>query len=148
MHRFLVSPRVLWMSESRNKVILQDNELMRSIGLPLDRSKLLPDMVLADVGAKIRLFFVEIVATDGPFTRERRDQILRLTDAAGFSRSAIHFVSAFEDRDSQPLKKRFSALADNTYVWCMAEPELLIWLTAGEPMTLSRTNWKASTSLT
>jgi hypothetical protein len=142
MHRFLVSPRVLWMSESRNKVILQDDELMRSIGLPLDQSKLLPDMVLADVNLQMRLFFVEIVATDGPFTRERRDEVLRLTDHAGFSRSAIYFVSAFEHRDAQPLKKRFSALAENTYVWCMAEPDLLIWITNGEPMSLGRTTWK------
>lgn len=134
--RFLEIPRVLWMSESRNKVILQDDTLMRTIGLPLDRAKLLPDMVLADVGGKIRLFFVEIVATDGPFTRERRDQVLRLTDAGGFSRASIHFVSAFAHRDSQPLKKRFSALAENTYAWFMAEPDVLIWITNGAPMTL------------
>lgn len=141
--RFLTQPHVLWISDSREHVVLQDDKLMRSIGLPIDESRLLPDLVLADLNGPMRLFFVEIVATDGPFTVERRNEVLRMTEAAGFPRSSVFFVSAFEHRNVSPLKRRFAALAENTFVWCMAEPELLIWITTGQAMPLSRTTWTA-----
>lgn len=142
--RFLEEPRILWMSDSRDHVVLQDDALMRAIGLPIAGQRLLPDLVLADTRPPIKLIFVEIVATDGPFTNERRDSVLRMTDDAGFECSSVHFVSAFSHRDASPLKRRFAALAENSFAWCMSEPELLIWIARGQHMPLNRTAWRAT----
>ena len=124
--RFLKQPAVIWISTSRDKVIEKDGKMMNAIGLPIDGSRLLPDLVLADLNEPMRLFFVEIVASDGPFTEERRSEVLKLTTKAGFPADRIEFISAFQHRDAAPLKRRFAALAVGSHVWCMAEPDVLI----------------------
>jgi len=48
--RFLSVPAVLWLSESGNKVVAQDDRLAAQIGLRIDASKDLPDVILADLG--------------------------------------------------------------------------------------------------
>jgi len=142
--RFLGKPAVLWLSDSRDKVVIQDDRLMREIGLPIDQQRLLPDVVLADLsGRQMRLFFIEIVATDGPITEARRLEILQLAATAGFPADMISFVSAFEHRNASPLKKRLSALALESYVWCMAEPDALIWISRGNVTPVSHTGWKS-----
>lgn len=127
--RFLEQPAVLWISESGSKVVLQDDNLMKRLNLPIDQQRLLPDLVLADLGREhVLLVFVEVVATDGPMTEGRKNELLKLTEAAGFQREQVAFLSAFEERASAPLKKRFSGIAVDSLVWCMSEPSLLIWL--------------------
>jgi hypothetical protein len=127
--RHLKSPAVVWISESGNKVVAQDDELMQSIGLSIDQSTLLPDVILADLGRDRMLFiFVEVVYSDGPITEDRKRQILEKLVAAGYTEDNALFVSAFEHRNSSALKRRFSGIAVDSLVWCMAEPELLIWL--------------------
>ena len=127
--RFLREPSVLWISESGNKVVVQDDRLMRRLGLPIDQQRLLPDLVLADLGREhTLLIFVEIVYSDGPVTESRKAELLKMTDAAGYERQHVAFVSAFEQRASQPLKRRLSGIAVDTLIWCMAEPDLIIWL--------------------
>lgn len=123
---FLKRPAVIWISTSRDKIIERDGKMMSAIGLPIDGSRLLPDLVLADLVAPMRLFFVEIVASDGPFTEDRRADVLKLTTAAGFPADRVEFISAFQHRGADPLKRRLSALAVNSHVWCMAEPDVLI----------------------
>jgi hypothetical protein len=127
--RFLYKPAVLWISESGNKVVIQDDKLLRDLGLSIDQQRILPDLVLSDIGReRILLVFVEVVATDGPVTEERKEELLKITDAAGFDRKQVAFVSAFEHRDAFPLRRRFSAIAVDSVVWCMSEPDLLVWL--------------------
>ena len=84
--RFLERPGLLWLSESGNKVVAQDNELAQAIGLTIDPDRNLPDMILADLGpVDPLLVFLEVVATDGPVTEARRAALLLLTTEAGFS---------------------------------------------------------------
>ncbi len=141
--RHLITPAVLWISESSTKVILEDDELMKSIGLTIDQQTLLPDIVLADLGREnILIVFVEVVATDGPITEARKGELRSLAKNAGYPEENIAFVSAFEHRNSGPLKKRFSGIAVDTLIWCMAEPDLLIWLGQNltEPFSLHDIN--------
>jgi len=131
--KHLLSPAVVWISESGNKVIADDEELMKSIKLPIDQKKLLPDIVLADLGRKeLLLVFVEVVATDGPFTQKRKEDILSMSLGAGYKTEQILFMSAFKDRNDQALKRRFSALALDSLVWCASEPQTLIWIAADQ----------------
>src|SRR3546814_7700948 len=59
-----------------------------AIGLVIRAEKNLPDIVLADLGPKHPLLvFVEVVATDGPVTAQRRKALTELAEHAGFPRS-------------------------------------------------------------
>ena len=127
--RFLKQPAILWVSQSGNKVVLKDDQLMNDLNMPINQSQLLPDLVLADLGRDpILLIFVEVVATDGPITEARKAQFLELTDNAGYEREEVVFLSAFRKRNAAPLKRRLDGLAVDSAVWCMAEPDLIIWL--------------------
>jgi hypothetical protein len=127
--RFLKEPAILWVSQSGNKVVLKDEQLMGDLNMPINQSQLLPDLVMADLGRDpILLIFVEVVATDGPVTEARKAQFLELTDSAGYERSQVVFLTAFRKRNAAPLKRRLDGLAVDSAVWCMAEPDLLIWL--------------------
>lgn len=136
--RHLKTPAVLWISESSNKVVLEDDKLMKSIGMTINKQTLLPDIILADLGREtILIVFVEVVATDGPITETRKKELLTLAHDAGYSGDHITFVSAFEHRNAGALKKRLSGIAVDTTIWCMAEPDLLIWLRQDRTKSLS-----------
>ena len=140
--RFLRHPSVLWISESGNKVVLQDDRLMKDLGLTIDQSRLLPDLVLADLTPQnLCLIFVEVVATDGPVTESRKEELLSLTTNAGLGKVA--FISAFENRDSGALKKRLSGIAIDSLIWCRAEPDLLIWLGENQVLPFQPGEWNS-----
>jgi len=138
---FLDDPVVLWLSESGNKVVERDDLLAKKIGLHIDPSRNLPDIILVDLGPKgssnVLLVFVEVVATDGPVTDERRTELMKLTDAAGFDPAQVAFVTAFLDRGHAAMRKSFHAVAWNTFVWIASEPDKLIALngTSGVRLT-------------
>jgi hypothetical protein len=139
--RHLNNPAVLWISESGRTVTEEDNAFMRQIGVMIDQRRLLPDIVLADTepGANL-IIFVEVVATGGPVTTGRKEDILSICERAGLIREHIAFVSAFEHRDAGPLKRRFSGIAIDTLIWCAAEPDLLICLRQNEEIPFSLRN--------
>ena len=81
---FLTNPALVFLSESSNKIIVQDNELARKLGLHIDSSKYLPDIILADIlPDKAILVFVEVVATDGSITPHRKDALQKMALKAG-----------------------------------------------------------------
>jgi len=130
--RFLIQPAVLWLSESGNKVVTRDDKLAEAIGLKIEADRNLPDLILADLGPPDPLLvFVEVVATDGAVTARRREAIHALTDAAGFSRKQVAFVTAYEDRESAGFKKTVSALAWGSFAWFRSEPEHIVLLRDG-----------------
>jgi len=138
-NRFLEAPAVLWLSESGNKVVLRDDQVAGAIGLKIEADKNLPDLILADLGPTDPLIvFVEVVATDGAITPRRRDAIYELTDAAGFDRKQIAFVTAYQDRQSAGFKKTVAQLAWGTFAWFVSEPGHVIVLTPEEELHLSQ----------
>ena len=125
----LKKPVVIWISESSKKVIAEDDDLMRSIGIPIDQKTLLPDIVLADTGRnELLLIFVEVVATDGPMTQKRSKDLMQLCLKAGFTKQQVLLVSAFSDRNSAAFRRRFSAIAIDSLIWFASEPEVLFWV--------------------
>jgi hypothetical protein len=125
-HRFLVNPAVVWISESRQKVIEKDDSLLRLLGVTVAPEKLLPDLILADTDGELLFLFVEVVATDGPIHEERRAGLLRLITDAGFKPEQAAFLSAFQSREHAAFKKVVASLAWGTFVWCMSEPDHLV----------------------
>lgn len=135
--RFLEQPAVLWLSESGNKVVLRDDRIAGAIGLKIEADKNLPDLILADLGPKDPiLLFVEVVATDGAITERRRAAIFELTDVAGFARSQIAFLTAYQDRESAGFKKTVAQLAWGSFAWFVSEPDHLIALRRGDAETV------------
>ncbi|WP_336212092.1 BsuBI/PstI family type II restriction endonuclease [Enterobacter sp. P82] len=140
--RFLKNPAVLWLSESGNKVVARDEVLATELGLVIEPSKALPDIILVDLGddedgTDMLVVFIEVVATDGPINRERKIVLTRLALEAGFSEKNLAFLTAFSDRSVAQFKKAITELAWGSYAWFASEPEHLIELRDNLPMKLS-----------
>jgi hypothetical protein len=130
--RFLERPAVLWLSESGNKTVARDDELAAAIGLEIRANRELPDLILVDLGPpEPLLIFVEVVATDGAITPRRQRALHGIADAAGFRRSRIAFVTAYQDRESSGFRKTASGLAWGSFAWFASEPENIIILRSG-----------------
>jgi len=129
--RFLKKPHVLWLSESGNKVVAQDEALTKELGLNIDPSRALPDIILVDLGdetsgADMLVVFTEVVASDGPVDRQRKEVLTLLAKDGGFDHQHLAFLTAFLDRSSQPFKKSISELAWGSYAWFASEPDFII----------------------
>jgi hypothetical protein len=132
--RHLEMPALLWLSASDKKSMPQFVELSASVGLKFDLNAELPDAILADLSDPIRIFFCEIVATDGPVTEARKRALLAIVSQSQIPQTSVQFLTAFEDRESGPFRKTFSQIAVDSLVWFRTEPDLLVVLsTANRP---------------
>jgi len=136
--RFLSEPAVVFLSESSNKVVAEDQLLASSLGLSIEPDRNLPDIILADIGLKKPLLvFVEVVVTDGAITRPRKEALLALATNAGFPEDRVAFVTAFEDRGCSAFRRLSSELAWGTVAWFASEPERFV-LFMEKTVTLDR----------
>jgi hypothetical protein len=130
--RYLQQPGVLWLSESRAKVVLRDDALANSLGLVIDPQRNLPDLILVDVGPQDPLLvFVEVVATDGAMTTARRQAMLEIAIGAGFREERVAFLTAYWDRSAAAFKKTVEALAWRSFAWFASEPDHIVVLRDG-----------------
>ncbi len=130
---FLDDPAVVFLSESANKVVQRDEDLARSIGLNIKVDENLPDIILADLGPSHPLLvFVEVVASDGPVSEQRRKALLEISKEAGFPEQHVTFLTAYLDRSDAPFKKTADSLAWGSFVWFSTEPDNLLALLDGE----------------
>ena len=132
---FLQDPAVLWLSESRNKVVSRDDDLAALLKINISADKTLPDVILVDLGDgnpdRVMLIFVEVVATDGPVTPARQAAFLALATEARFPPQRVAHVSAFLDRSHQAFKKAVPDLAWHSFAWFAAEPNQIMVLCDG-----------------
>lgn len=129
---FLHEPALLWVSESSNKIF--DDALAKSLGIKIDASANLPDVILVDMGDDdgIAIVFIEVVHSDGPINQLRKDALEAIAVEAGFEVENLMYVTAFADRGSgSPFKTLVNTLAWDTYVWFASEPECVIVLKRG-----------------
>lgn len=130
--RFLETPGVIWLSESRNKVVARDDELAQAIGLEIQPDLNLPDLILADLGPTEPLIvFVEVVASAGAVSESRKDALLSVATEAGFADRQVAFVTTFADRNHAAFKRSVSELAWRSFAWFMSEPDHIIVLRQG-----------------
>lgn len=124
---FLKQPAVIFLSESREKVVQRDDNLAKQIGLNILADKHLPDIILADLGlAKPGLVFVEVVASDGPVSEARKKALNELASKGGFPAEHIRFVTAYLARSGAPFKKTVDSLAWGSWAWFASEPSNLL----------------------
>lgn len=125
--KFLERPAVLFLSDSGEKVVARDEQLARRLGLHIETDRNLPDVILVDVGSSgTRLIFVEVVATDGAITAQRKQALADLAAAAKFSPTSVHFITAFADRGSPAFRKVASEIAWDSFAWFASEPDHLV----------------------
>ena len=130
--KFLENPGVIWLSESRNKVVARDDRLAQDIGLTIRQDRNLPDLILADLGpAEPLLVFVEVVATAGAITSARQTALMAIATEAGFQEENVAFVTAYADRDDAAFKTTVSELAWRSFTWFMSEPDQIMVLHRG-----------------
>lgn len=134
--RFLTQPAVLLISESARKIGYRDDEILRAVGLQIQASSTLPDVVLLDLATDPPLLvFVECVITAGAVAEVRRRKLDGLAKAAGYRPSECAFVTAFQDRVGSPFKTASTALAWGTFVWFESEPDNLVYFRDGRQRT-------------
>lgn len=130
--RFLERPGVIWLSESRNKVVARDDGLATDIGLTIRPDRNLPDLILVDLGPdEPLLVFVEVVATAGPINEARQAALMTIAAEAGFSEDQVAFVTAYSDRGDAAFKQSVSELAWRSFAWFVSEPEHIVALHRG-----------------
>ena len=143
---FLDNPALLWLSESGNKVRHQDEVMAKALGLNIDKAKVLPDIILANIGetgADTYLIFIEVVASDGPMSQNRKDALLEYVKASSFPPEQCYFGTAFEDRAHDACRKAWPQLAWGTFAWFRAEP-LRMMVLSDSPLNFTRQYPKAA----
>ncbi len=139
--RFLKRPGVIFLSESRNKVVARDDALAQAIGLRIEAAKNLPDVLLVDLGPREPLLvFVEVVATGGEINERRKQALRSYATEAGYSAEQVAFVTAYKDRNEAAFKRTVPALAWRSFAWFIAEPDRIVVLrehvdAASQPLT-------------
>jgi len=119
----LRDPVILSISEPGEKVLLADGARLRALGLTIDPQSLLPDMLIVDIGETPPTFWiVEVVASDGPITEDRRRQLMRWAEDQRIPAGSCRFLSAFMDRNDEVARRRLKDLAVGTFAWYASEP--------------------------
>ena len=128
--RWLQRPAVLWISASDRKTQPQFVEMAATVGLRFETAKLLPDLILADLGDPVAFVFCEVVATDGPVDETRKAAFLELTRGCAIADASVRFITAYLDREAPELRKTFHRVAIDSDLWFSNEPELIVRLTS------------------
>jgi BsuBI/PstI restriction endonuclease domain/BsuBI/PstI restriction endonuclease HTH domain len=121
----LAEPQLIFISQSGEPVGAVDDRYLRQVGLDLSTLGLLPDCLLADLHEGT-LWFIEVVATDGPIDEARKAMLLGWAMAAGVDHDDCRFLTAFESRTSGPAKKLLPALARGSYAWYADESDAIL----------------------
>ena len=130
--RFLDVPSVIWLSESRNRVVARDDRLAQEIGLTIRPDRNLPDLILADLGpSRPLLVFVEVVATAGPVNEARQTALMEIAAEGGFAAEQVAFVTAYADRGDAVFMSSVGQLAWRSFAWFMSEPNHVMILHRG-----------------
>lgn len=128
--RMFKHPIVVHVSHSDKKTFKELDGEASAIGLTLDPSAELPDVVIVDIGEDEGLVvcFIEVVHSDGPITELRKQALLKIAADAGIKAEHVRLVTAFDDRGAAAFRKRVSELARGSEVWFRTEPEMLLQL--------------------
>jgi hypothetical protein len=119
----LAQPVVLAISEPGVKVHIGDEQMLQALGIKIDIANVLPDVVIADIGAEpVQFWIIEAVATDGPVSTERRKALLAWAAQQNIKADRCSFLTAFLSRNASAAKRRLKDLASGTWAWYADEP--------------------------
>ena len=119
--RLLAKPGVVAISQSKKKIDVLDDELLRALGLTIHAGELLPDAVLFD-GEEGRFWFVEAVATDGEIHEARKAELIRWAAEHAIRADQCGFITGFLSRTHEAFRRRVARIAWGTQAWFLDEP--------------------------
>ena len=103
--------------------------------ITLDAAQLLPDVVLVDLAptgraGQLLIVFVEVVASDGPVTEQRKQALLDLIAGSPrrYRSDDAAFDTAYRDRAASPARRTMPTLAWRSFAWFVSEPDHLVQL--------------------
>ncbi len=118
---------VIHVSLSDKKIFPELADEAAAVGLTLNTSLELPDVIFVDSGTDpMKLVFVEVVHSDGPVTEVRADALMKIATSMGFDPADVTLVTAFEDRGAEAFRRRFSEIAVGSWIWFRSEPHLYV----------------------
>ena len=125
----LSEPVVVFISESGEPVSVVDGAALDHLGLSLEQQTLLPDCLLFDLDpSRGEVWFIEVVASDGPLTDSRKADLLAWAEANGLRRDRCCFLTAFASRTASTSKRDLPRLASGSFAWFADEPgHILSW---------------------
>lgn len=130
--RFLKRPAAILISESAKKITFKDEDLCSSIGLQIDVSTVLPDIILMELGSDTPLLlFIECVATDGPISERRKQELEEIATKARYNKEDCVYITVFKDRTDQVSRRLNPSIAWGTFIWYATEPDSIIYLYKG-----------------
>ena len=118
--RFAPDSLVLYLGDADNRMIHSMESRLADIGLVIETSGSLPDIILLDE-RRGWVFFIEAVHTFGPISPERLTLLKELSKACTLP---LVFVTAFLDRNA--FRKSAPEIAWDTEVWIAQEPDHMI----------------------
>jgi type II restriction enzyme len=118
--RFAKGSRLLYLGDTENKDVVFDGELLKKLGCKIIDHGKLPDVILYHEEKKW-MFLVEAVASHGPMSQKRVNELKDIFGGAGLG---LVFVSAFPDFGE--FKRHAKEIAWDTEVWLADAPDHLI----------------------
>ncbi len=123
--RFAPGSHILYLGDAENRSIITDAPKLRELGISLESSGSLPDIVLWDE-QRAWVFLVEAVHSFGPISPSR---VILLESLCKDCSHPLVFVTAFLDRNA--LRKFVTDIAWDTEVWIAEEPDHMIHFNGG-----------------
>jgi len=130
---FLTDPHVVSYSTSEEKYVNPNPGVVHGLNFSKEEiSKIFPDLVLLDLyhmngQDTTLLIFIEVVATSGSMTQQRKGTILSLLRERGYDISKVAFVTAFLDRASGAYsKKNLEKIAWGSFIWFANYPNNIL----------------------
>jgi type II restriction enzyme len=118
--RFAPASDVLYLGDAENRTIVSKSEKLQDLGLVIETSGSLPDILLLDE-KRGWVFFIEAVNSFGPISPQR---LIALEALCTKCQLPQVFVTAFLDRNS--FRKFAPDIAWETEVWIAQEPDHMI----------------------
>ena len=72
------------------------------------------------------IVFVEVVASAGPVTEKRKEDLLDLVRKGGHDPHNAAFVTAFRDRGAIAYRSAAASIAWGSFVWFASEPDRIL----------------------
>jgi type II restriction enzyme len=118
--RFAPESDVLYLGDAENRTIVSNTAKLNELGLVIDTSGTLPDIVLHDE-KRGWVFFIEAVHSFGPISPQR---LIMLEALCTKCQLPLVFITAFLDRNA--FRKYAPDIAWETEVWIAQEPDHMI----------------------
>lgn len=118
--RFCSKAKLVYIGDAANKLLFDDQKLLRKLNIPITKHDKLPDVVLYNED-KNHLFLIEAVTSHGPISPKRQVELAKVLKEC---KAKKIYISAFPD--FHEFKRHTDNIAWETKVWIANNPDHMI----------------------